>query len=447
MRSKIVGICIAGIILSGFLVAADEFFDIPFHVFNAPPTPVNWTEVCVKVSFIFVGGAFVIFGLLKRDLRRKRAEEELSKHREHLEELREQWRRELEEPRGYANDIIATVREPLVVLNADLKVISGNRSFFQTFQVAPGEIKGQYIYDLGNRQWDIPALRELLEQILPKNTKFDDFKIEHDFETIGHRTMLLNARRIYRKVNNTQMILLAFEDITKRKKLEEQLLTSERLATLGQFSGSISHELRNPLAVIGSSVYYMEKKLQDADRKVLEHLGRIKSSVSSSTAIIESLLNLTRMQAPRLDKLDFRAIISDAIATFRVPSAVEVIQDFPEEELLVNVDREQLLMAFKNIIKNAAEAMNGKGTLRITARVAADKQVEVSFADTGSGIAAEDLDKVFQPLFSTKAKGIGFGLAITKMVVDKHGGTIEARSEPGEGAAITVHLPAQKIKD
>jgi len=441
-----VGICIAGIILSGFLVAADEFFDIPFHVFNAPPTPVNWTEVCIKVSFIFVGGAFVIFSLLKRDLGRKRAEEELSKHREHLEELREQWVRELEESCGYADDIIATVREPLIVLNDDLQVISCNRSFFQTFQVTPGEIKGQYIYDLGNRQWDIPALRELLEQILPKNTKFDDFKIEHDFETIGRRTMLLNARRIYRKVNNTQMILLAVEDITERKKLEEQLLTSERLATLGQFSGSISHELRNPLAVIGSSVYYVEKKLQDADGKVLEHLGRIRASVDASVAIIESVLNLTRMQAPRLEKLDFRTIISDAIATFRVPSAVEVVLDLPEQELLVNIDREQLRMAFKNIIKNAVEAMNGKGTLTITARATADNQTEVSFADTGLGIAAENLDKVFQPFFSTRAKGIGFGLSIVRMIVERHGGTIEARSEPEEGAEIIIRLPVGEDK-
>jgi len=447
LNNKIAGVCIGGTVLSALLVAADELLDIPFHVFNAPPTTVNWTEIFIEVSSIFVVGAFTTFGILKLDLRRKRAEEKLSKHGEHLEELVDQHTRELEEARGYADDIIATVREPLVVLDADLQVISVNRSFLQMFQVTPEETEGQHIYDLGNQQWDIPALRELLEQILPKNTKFDDFRIEHDFETIGRRTMLLNARRIYRKVNNTEMILLAIEDITERKRLEEQLLTSERLATIGQFSGNISHELRNPLAVIGSSVYYMEKKLQDADGKVLEHLGRIKASVDKSTAIIESVLNLTRMQAPRLEKLDFRTIISDAIATSMVPSAVEVVQDFPEEELLVNIDGEQVRMALKNIIKNAVEAMNGKGTLTIMARATADKQAEASFADTGSGIAAENLDKVFQPLFSTRAKGIGFGLSIVRMIIDKHGGTIEAKSEPGKGADIIIWLPLYTDKD
>jgi len=230
------------------------------------------------------------------------------------------------------------------------------------------------------------------------------------------------------------------------KEVQEELLRSERLATLGQFSGSISHELRNPLAVIGSSVYYMEKKLEDADSKVLEHLGRIKSGVDKSTAIIGSLLNLTRMQAPRLEKLDSRAVISDAIASSKVPTGVEVVRNFPKGELVVNADGEQLRMAFKNIIRNAVEAMNGKGELTVTALLTPEGQAEVSFADTGSGIAAENLEKVFQPLFSTRAKGIGFGLSIARMIIDKHGGTIEARSEPGEGAVITIHLPAQEIK-
>ncbi len=223
--------------------------------------------------------------------------------------------------------------------------------------------------------------------------------------------------------------------------MQERLLTSERLATLGQFSGNISHELRNPLAVIDSSAYYLKKKLKDADKKTQQHLDRIKSSVGSSTTIIDSLLNLTRMKEPQLVKLDLIAIASDAITTSKMSATVKVIKDFPEQEVLVNADGEQFRMAFKNIIKNAVEAMDGKGTLTVTVHTAADGQAEVSFADTGPGIAAEDLDRVFQPLFSTKAKGIGFGLSIAKMVIDKHGGTIKAKSEPGEGATIIIQLP------
>jgi PAS domain S-box-containing protein len=123
----------------------------------------------------------------------------------------------------YAESIVETVREPLVVLNIDLKILSANRSFYNTFKVTPDETVGNFIYDLGDRQWDIPRLRTLFEDILPKNTKFDNFQVEHDFPIIGRKIMLLNARRIYRKDIGTQLILLAIEDITERRRREEEL--------------------------------------------------------------------------------------------------------------------------------------------------------------------------------------------------------------------------------
>ena len=230
-------------------------------------------------------------------------------------------------------------------------------------------------------------------------------------------------------------------------RMRERLLTAERLATLGQFSGSISHELRNPLSVIDSSAYYLKTKLKDADEKVLEHLNRIKSSVGSASAIIESLLNLTQMREPKLTMVDLIAITHDAIVTSKLPDTVKVIQDFPEQEVSVNADGEQLRMAFKNIIKNASEALEGKGTLTVTINPTADGQAEISFTDTGPGIAEDNLERVFQPLFSTKVRGIGFGLSIAKMIIDKHGGTVEAKSEPGKGATIIVQLPQYPDKD
>jgi len=124
------------------------------------------------------------------------------------------------EAREYAESIVETVREPLIVLDADLKVISANRTFYQTFKTKPEETKGRLVYDVGNHQWNIPKLRELLEEILPKNTSFDNFEIEHDFPHIGKRTMILNARRICGEANKTEMILLAIEDITERKRAE-----------------------------------------------------------------------------------------------------------------------------------------------------------------------------------------------------------------------------------
>ncbi|MDH3951792.1 MAG: sensor domain-containing diguanylate cyclase [Syntrophobacteria bacterium] len=127
------------------------------------------------------------------------------------------------ETRDFAESIVDTVREPLVVLDADLNVISANRSFYETFKVKPGETEGQLLYDLGNREWNIPKLRELLEKILPTHTTFDNFEVEHEFKTIGRRVMHLNARRIYRETNNTHSILLAIEDMTERKRAEKEI--------------------------------------------------------------------------------------------------------------------------------------------------------------------------------------------------------------------------------
>ena len=121
------------------------------------------------------------------------------------------------------NSILGSIREPLVVLDPDLKVIKANRSFYNTFNVNSEQTEGLLIYDLGNRQWDIPKLRELLEEILPQNTKFNDFEVEHHFETIGRKIMHLNARRIYNEVSQTQLILLAIEDVTEREYYKRHL--------------------------------------------------------------------------------------------------------------------------------------------------------------------------------------------------------------------------------
>jgi len=128
---------------------------------------------------------------------------------------------EIQDALEYTKSIINTVREPLIILYEDLNVALANRYFYQAFKVKPGETEGKLIYDLGNSQWDIPKLRELLEDILPKTTSFDNFEVEHDFPDIGKRIMLLNACRIYLEANRTKLIILTIEDITERKKIEE----------------------------------------------------------------------------------------------------------------------------------------------------------------------------------------------------------------------------------
>ena len=184
------------------------------------------------------------------------------------------------------NKILGSIREPLIVLDPDLKVVTANHTFYRTFNVKSDETEGVLIYDLGNRQWDIPRLRKLLEDILPQNTSFHDFEVEHTFETIGPKIMHLNARRIYGADNQTDMILLAIEDVTEREYYKRHLeeLVEERTAEIRKLKDLLEAERAylqeeiklefNHDNIIGRSneikyVFYKVEQIASTDTNVL----------------------------------------------------------------------------------------------------------------------------------------------------------------------------------
>ena len=223
--------------------------------------------------------------------------------------------------------------------------------------------------------------------------------------------------------------------------VQEELVLKEKLATIGELSGNISHELKNSLGVIDSSAYYLKIKLKDGDEKAKTHLERIRSAVISSDAVIRSLSDLTRTKELDLEKLNLIEFVSRTIKAFNLPKSVKVIQKFPPKDIPIVADTDALGMAFKNIIDNATRSMEEKGTLTLMIGRTDGDQVEVSFRDTGPGISPENLDNIFQPLFTTRAKGMGFGLSITRMIIEKHGGRIDVKSETGMGATFIIRLP------
>jgi PAS domain S-box-containing protein len=169
---------------------------------------------------------------------------------------------DVDESREYAESIINTIREPLIALDQDLRVVTVSRSFYEFFKVESEETVGQLIYDLGNKQWDIPKLRELLETILPQKTTFDNYEVEHDFADIGRRIMLLNARQIQRVSGKERIILLAIEDITARREIEDGLekARKELAATkisedaAREYSESMINTVREPLIVLNQDL-------------------------------------------------------------------------------------------------------------------------------------------------------------------------------------------------
>jgi PAS domain-containing protein len=197
----------------------------------------------------------------------------------------------------YAESIVDTVREPLVVLDNDLRVVSANRAFYTTFHVTPTAIKQRFIYELGNGQWDIPALHELLESILPEHTAFEDFNVEHTFEHIGPRTMLLNARQLVEPVEAATRILLAMEDITERKRMEDELLKAEKIASLGMLAGGIAHNFNNLLTGIMGNIS-LAKMIAGPDKKVVARLTEAEKACQRATALTHQLLTFSPGGAP-----------------------------------------------------------------------------------------------------------------------------------------------------
>ncbi len=213
-----------------------------------------------------------------------------------------------EEARRYAESIVETVREPLLVLDADLKIISANRNFYRTFKVIPGETIGSFIYDLGNRQWDIPKLRELLETILPQKATFDNYEVEHDFATIGRRIMLLNARQIQRVLGKERIILLAIEDITERKEIEAGLeKTRKELEVIkktadevSEFAESVINTVREPLisldqdlrvVTVSRSFYeFFKVKPEETVGQLIYDLGNKQWDIPKLRELLETIL-------------------------------------------------------------------------------------------------------------------------------------------------------------
>ncbi|SMC69134.1 Signal transduction histidine kinase [Desulfocicer vacuolatum DSM 3385] len=235
------------------------------------------------------------------------------------------------------------------------------------------------------------------------------------------------------------------EEIVKKRTRElnlaqESLLRKEKLATIGELSGNISHELKNSLGVIDSSAYFLSMVLVDADEKVKTHLDRIKSAVGAGDSVIRSLANLTQVTTLEFKLLNVVSLIGNAIETSDLLD-VAVTINFPDDDITVDGDKEALLLAFKNIIKNAVLSMEGHGTLDIRGKYKDTDYLYIYFSDTGPGIDKAILHRVFEPLFTTRAKGMGFGLSITHNVIEKHHGDITVTSEKDNGATFLITLP------
>jgi PAS domain S-box-containing protein len=225
---------------------------------------------------------------------------------------------------------------------------------------------------------------------------------------------------------------------------QEQLLRHEKLAVLGQMAGSVSHELRNPLAVISNAVYFLKMILSDANDKVKEYLNLIEKNLFLSDKIVTDLLDFTRISTVDRQPVSASQLIHQTLERFPAPEGVRVTLDLPPDSPLIYADPHHVVQILGNLTLNACQSMAPKGgTLTISISVQ-DEMVGISVQDTGTGISPENMKKLFEPLFTTRPKGIGLGLAVSKSLIEANGGRIEVQSEPGMGSTFTIYLPIHR---
>ncbi|MFX1598726.1 MAG: nitrogen regulation protein NR(II), partial [Promethearchaeota archaeon] len=207
----------------------------------------------------------------------------------------------------------------------------------------------------------------------------------------------------------------------------------------------VGHDLRNPLSAIQNASYYLKMKLAaSGDKKVEKMFGIIDNEINYSNNIVKDLLDFSRVKKPDLKKLNLISLIQDTLAQLEFPENVTLTTKFSEVPV-IEADLHQLRRVFQNIALNGAQAMPDGGELTISTKKDGDL-VEVSFTDTGDGIPEENMERLFTPLFTTKAQGVGLGLAICKNIVEAHNGRIELKSKVGKGSTFTVKLPIHQAE-
>jgi len=359
--------------------------------------------------------------------------------------------RALERSLAYANDIVATLREPFLVLDPQLRIKSANPSFYKTFHVSEAETEDQLVYDLGNGQWDIPALRNLLDEVLADHKSVHDFEVQHTFPTLGRRTMLLNARPFPPDSLHPELILLAVEDVSALRGRADELIEAD--ARKNEFLAMLAHELRNPLAPIRNALHIIRltgmsgKAVQTASEMMERQVGQM-------VRLVDDLLDANRISRGKIElqkgRIELSSAIRHAVEAVRSLSSdmnQELNVTLPEQPIYLYADPTRLAQVVGNLLNNACKFTDKGGRISLTAERDGN-HVIIRVRDSGIGIAADQLFRIFELFVQVdtslerSVSGLGIGLALVKNLVELHDGTVTVQSPGiGLGSEFIVTLP------
>jgi two-component system, chemotaxis family, CheB/CheR fusion protein len=346
----------------------------------------------------------------------------------------------------FTENIFNTIRESLLVLDPALKVVSANRAFYSTFGVSPNETIDCLLFELGNHQWNIPRVRELLQATSDGKETSESFELQHYFPGIGEKIMSLNAKRIYSgEHHSSDFILLAIEDITERRRLELKMRQNEHLAALGLAVAQISHEIRNPLNAMYTTTQvldsYFRKNKKNIDQRVIEISADQLAEIKRLKSLLDDLRTVSppSLQNLNLEETNVGLLALDVLQREKINWAerIQIEHNISPDLPMVMVDRDKMNQVFLNLYKNAAEATSGKGRVMIRA-YRSGAAICVEIADSGAGVPA---DVNLLKYSSELEQGMGFGLMVVERIIAAHEGSISYTSTVGKGTTFLIQLP------
>lgn len=352
----------------------------------------------------------------------------------------------LREGHEVSSAIVRTLREPLLILDSEIRVRAANPAFYSTFETEAEETLGLSLYDLGNGQWDIPALRELLEDILVENGAVEDFQVEHEFRGLGHRVMLLNARRLEREDPEKVLVLLAIEDATERLKARQDLERSNQ--ELERFAYVASHDLQEPLRMVASYTQLLARRYEgELDERADKYIRYATEGAERMKDLIQDLLEYSRVgsRGRPPESTGPEEVLKEALADLRAAIGKTDATVTHDPLPPVVADPVQLRQLFQNLLENALKFSGDKPPVVHVSGERENGMCVFRVRDEGVGIGKRYEDRIFiifQRLVGPESEGTGIGLALCKRIVERHGGRIWVESEPGEGSTFCFTLPA-----
>jgi two-component system CheB/CheR fusion protein len=354
---------------------------------------------------------------------------------------------ELKRAVDFAEAVVATVREPLIVLDSGLRVRTANDAFYRIFQLERQETEGRFIYEIGNGQWNIPSLRQLLEDILPKELSLTNFQLEHTYERVGTKTMLLNAREIHQN-DGERMILLAIDDVTELRRYAEDLRKTNE--DLKQFIYAASHDLQEPLRMVVAHTQLVASRYADQ----LDSAGGVSMKYAVEGALrMEALISGLREFWQLSEHAGEKRTLVDCNDVLR-QALLNLETSISENRAVITRGHLPTLMAseaplielFQNLLGNALKYRRDEPPKIHVSAVRKGSEWIFSVRDNGIGIDPQHTQQIFGVFKRLHARdkysGTGIGLAICQKIVERYGGRIWVESEPGKGSEFKFSLPA-----